>query len=549
MANHCNDFFINVGINMAKKIPHTDKIISNFVSKSSMFLSPVIRTELINHINLLKNDSAPGLDGITAKSIKLIHPHILQPLLHIINLIFQTGIVPKQFKTTIVCPIHKNGKKDDINNYRPISLINNFGKIFEKCLKARLLQFLKDNNILSQNQYGFVGEVSTTDAMYELVKQVTESLNLGKRSVAVFLDLAKAFDTVSHEEMLNVLEMYGVRGVVRELFKSYLSERIQVVKIRDTYSDSKNIKIGVPQGTVIGPILFISYINSLLTLDINGTIISYADDTVLLFSGNCWDEVREKVKLGLHKVKRWLDSNKLTLNLSKTNYIAFSITSSNRPDFTDIAVDTFQDTIKEVSNTKYLGIIIDKYLRWDCHVLRLKNNIRKLMHRFYLLREILSKKLLISIYKALVESLIRYGIVVWGGLSDSSLRQLNVIQNTILKIIYKKEKRYRTELLYDSIVFNTRSLYVLNSCVYVYKNEKMKKYIGHMHNTRSKIKQNLQIPISYKKVNQKFIGYLGPKMYNMLPIEIRNTSKVIQFVQKCKAYIFEKNTDFLKLFK
>ena len=392
-----------------------------------------------------------------------------------------------------------------------------------------------------------MGGVSTSDAMYELISSITNCLNKGKKSIAVFLDLAKAFDTVPHEEILKILENYGVRGVVLDVFKSYLTNRRQKTKIKNSYSDPMDIKIGVPQGTVIGPILFITYMNSLLNMDTGGTIVSYADDTALHFEGSSWDEVQIKVKRGLFHVKGWLDSHKLTLNLQKTHYIAFSLTSINRPYFTSIAVENFEHSINEVEQTKYLGIIIDKHLRWENHIIKLTNNIKKLIYKFYLLREILSEKLLISVYRALVESLIRYGIMVWGGMCETVLKQLNVMQNTILKIIFKKNKRYSTSLLYSSDIFNVRSLYILSCCVYVHKEESMRNYINHLYNTRNKTGQNLRIPISHRSINQRFVSYLGPKFFNLLPLKIRNIDKTRKFNIKCRSYIFQNNAVFANI--
>lgn len=205
-------------------------------------------------------------------------------------------------------------------------------------------------------------------------------------------------------------------------------------------SEPLETKIGVPQGTVLGPILFITYINSLTNISIkNGSLISYADDTVAIFSGQTWSDVKDSSESGLSKIQNWLDSFKLSLNVDKTKYIAFSITPSNRPDFDKIETNNL--IIKELDSIKYLGIIIDKHLKWNVHVLKLSTSIRKLIHKFYILRDILSTDLLIMVYRTLVESLIRYGIIVWGGLYQASLQQLNTVQNYILKLIFRKKKK------------------------------------------------------------------------------------------------------------
>lgn len=233
----------------------------------------------------------------------------------------------------------------------------------------------------------------------------------------------------------------------------------------------------------------------------------------------------------------WLDSFKLTLNIDKTHYIAFSITAANRPEFDTINHESL--TIKEVPFTKYLGIIIDKHLKWDQHVLKLTSNIRKLIHTFYLLRDILNKNLLINIYKSLIESLIRYGIIVWGGLYRNSLKQLNVVQNYILKVMYRKRRRYSTDLLYSEEIFNVRSLYVLSACIYVHKSLDLKVIINHSYETRGKVNKHLEIPNVNKSINQRFVNYLAPKFYNIIPDEIKQIFNTKSFSKRCRSFIYE----------
>lgn len=549
MADYCNVYFANVGLEMADKIvPPVIESEVGYDNISSMFLKPVTQGEIIKHIHSLKNNSSPGIDGISAEVIKDSHLYILNPLAHIINLIFKTGIVPSCFKNTIITPIHKAGSKMSINNYRPINLVNNFAKIFEKCLKDRLISYLNANQILSKNQYGFLSGSSTCDAIYHLTKEITENLNDNNKCIAVFLDLAKAFDTVPHIKLLDVLHRYGVRGTVLNVFKNYLSDRYQMVRIRETISSPSRIEMGVPQGTVLGPILFIIYLNSLTNLDINGTIISFADDTVLLFHGVSWNQTKSLAIDGVNKVHNWLSTFKLSLNVKKTHYIAFSLTSANRPDFTSIRFNNTSDELKETTQTKYLGIIIDQNLKWDKHILKLTSNLRKLIHKFYLMREFLGKKILNMVYKALVESLIRYGIIAWGGLYNNSLKQLNVIQNFILKVINKKTSRYPTHLLYSHDILNVRSLFILSSCSYIHKNNSLKKFITHQHGTRGNIRRNLQIPIVNKNISLRSFLYLAPKFYNLLPAEIKQLNNLKNFNKNCRFFINSHYNSFKNFF-
>lgn len=537
MATYCNEYFINVGVNMLNKIKTpSNQLKINHNCVSSMFLMPTNKNEIIKHIFSLKNNSAPGIDTITTKFIKDFHIYLIEPLVHITNLIFKTGIVPTQFKISIVTPIYKSGDKSEIGNYRPISIINSFAKIFEKCLKDRLINYLEINDILTPNQFGFIGGLSTSDAVGELTRQVNESFDKNRKCLAVFLDLAKAFDTVPHDLLLETLESYGIRGPVIEIFASYLSERKQFLKINNEISEPSYIKIGIPQGTVIGPILFITYINALTMLNIdNGSLISYADDTVAVFHGISWEDTKKSAELGLAVLKNWLDSFKLSLNLQKSNYIGFSITAANRPTFHQIKLGSVD--IKEVPFTKYLGIIVDKHLRWDQHILKLAQNVRKLIYRFYILRNILNGNLLILIYRSLVESILRYGVTVWGGLYKHSLKQLNVVQNFILKVIHKKTKRFPTQQLYSENIFNIRSIYILSACIHTHKLNNLN-YVNHSYMTRNNVNRHLKIPNMKKSIGHRCLGYLAPKFYNILPNNLKKITNIKKFSKSCRKFIF-----------
>lgn len=549
MANFCNTYFINIGVEMEKKINNAQYPIAEKENlQNSLYLRPVTKNELIKQISTLKNDSAPGKDGISTRVIKHVHMEIIEPLMYIINLIFKTSIIPKHFKESVITPIYKNGEKNKIQNYRPISLINNFAKLFEKCLKERLVNFFDHNNIISPNQFGFSEGLSTADAMYSLISEITTNLDESKKVIAVFIDLAKAFDTVPHQRLLEVLSRNGVRGKVLELFKNYLSERDQFLKLNETLSHPLKIRIGVPQGTILGPILFITYINGLLNLNINGKIISYADDTVLVFTGETWEDTKEAVSRGFGTVKQWLDSFKLSLNISKTNYIAFSLTNMNRPNFTEIQTSEEEDScVPAVKKIKYLGIIIDQHLKWTEHISYLTKKIRILIHKFYLLREFLCTKLIKLVYRSLVESLLRYGLVVWGGTYKSNLQPLTVIQNSILKVMFRKDRRYSTKALYNSEICNINCLYIHSICTYIHKKETLKRFVSHHHQTRANVGGHLVIPPNKKTINLKFANYLAPKFYNMIPKKIKDICRIKIFNEKSKVYIVNNYGTFSKL--
>lgn len=540
IANVFVNYFTNIGKNMQKNIPTTNK---NFThqntNKNSFYLTPVTENELITHISSLKNDSAPGEDNISAKTIKNMHIFLLKPLSFLINMCFSQSKIPQDWKTSIIIPVYKCGNRQEANNYRPISLINNFGKLFEKCLKTRLIDFLERNNLLYEKQFGFRSGKCTEDAVFQLINQINNNLNTNKKSLTVFIDLAKAFDTVSHKNLIKRMESLGVRGDPLNLFINYLSCRRQKVKVENEFSEVEALTMGVPQGTVLGPVLFLVYINGIGNITPDLSVISYADDTALLFEGNDWVDVYRRAEFGLGELFGWLNHSLLSLNVDKTKYIAFSASMADRPPNFELKIHTEDcnnkyicdcKKITSVKKIKYLGVVVDQHLRWgeQCHCV--STRIRKLYYRFYQLRDILSKQLLKIVYGALVESILRYCIIVWGGAYNNALHELMVSQNTIMKIIYKKNRRYPTNNLYgEANVLPLRALFVHCCLNYLHKIEEILPKSENKYNIRSMAL--IRTPLYIKSHTQRIITYFAPKFFNMLP---ENIKKYLHLKKKFK---------------
>jgi len=541
-CNALNDYYIT----MAEKLSPTNKNKSATLNKNvsnSLFLAPVVESEIKSFITSLKNNSSPGPDNVSALALKQNSSSLLKPLAHIINCIFRTGAVPPEFKDSVVTPIYKSDDKTLPQNYRPISVINHIAKIFEKALKSRLVDFLNKNSILSSNQYGFREGLCTGDAIYSLLNEVYNSINNKNKTLAIFIDLCKAFDMVNHTILINKLEKLGMRGVVLELFKNYLFNRTQRVKINSHVSGSMLVKRGVPQGTVLGPILFLIYINDMNDVLQSGKLVSYADDTVLLFSGKTWAEVRTTASNELSIINKWTRDNNLLLNLRKTKYIKFSLTDIPQ-DGTGIIIHECNNkpicnclNITETNTIKYLGIEVDSNLRWDIHADSLSKQLSFLIYKFYLLRSILDKNLIIMLYKSLVESRLRYCNVVWGGLCNEHLIKVENVQKRIIKTIFKLNRMYPSSLLFsENGLLTVRGLYILDAVSFVHSSSHFSQ-IGHTKNTRSNVKKNLQVQKCNFTAVQKFISFNGPRLYNQIPAEIKNIVNIYRFKKATKQYI------------
>ena len=325
VADEFNKFFVGVGPDLAKKIRDTGNgnNATNKTIVNSMFLKETDEKEIIDIVNTCIAKTSIDNNGIDMALVKSIIEYVVKPLTYICNISLKTGIFPNRMKIAKVIPIYKAGDKHELTNYRPVSLLPQFSKILEKVFYKRLEEFVTKNNILCEQQYGFRANRTTTQALIEFVETVTTAIVNKDYAIGVFLDLSKAFDTVHHELLLRKLERYGIRGLALSWVSSYLKNRTQYVELNNQKSQKLQIKYGVPQGSVLGPLLFILYVNDICEVSKLMKTIIFADDTNLICCGENLDQLLDTVEHELKILKQWFDSNKLTLNLSKTKYIIF----------------------------------------------------------------------------------------------------------------------------------------------------------------------------------------------------------------------------------
>jgi hypothetical protein len=377
IANFFNNFFTNIGPVLDKKIPTTTTDPTSFIKKgcnANIFLSPCTKEEIDKITDNLKN-CATGWDHLPSSVLKA-NKTLFSPLLtHVINLSLSQGIFPTELKIGNIIPILKSGSLCEVTNYRPISLLTTISKIFERVFCNILLSFLHKHKISYDLQFGFRESHSTYLAMLSLMEKLIE-IEKGEHTIGIFLDFSKAFDTVNHKILLDKLHSYGIRGVANTWVQSYLTNRKQFTTYNGVNSSTSIIKCGVPQGSILGPILFLLYINDLGSISTLFSPIMFADDSNIFMTGNNIQTLTTRLNQQIPFLIEWLRANRLSLNLDKTHAMIFGSKVKMDTQLINIYIDGRRTEI--VTSTKFLGVILDTNLTWKPHITYLASKLLSL---------------------------------------------------------------------------------------------------------------------------------------------------------------------------
>ena len=380
IANTFNCYFTGIGPQLASSIQDPEIHFSEYLSKSnsnSIYFYPTNETEICNIVNLFKSNKASGLDDFSPSIIKSVIGTISKPLCHIYNMSMNEGIFPDKLKIARVTPIYKKGDKSEVSNYRPISVLSCFSKILEKIIYKRVITFLDKNDILSKNQFGFRNKYSTSMALVDICNKIVDTFEENSFMIGIFIDLSKAFDTINHSIMLSKLRHYGIRGIAYNWFSSYLSNRCQCTKYKSSVSSLKQISCGVPQGSLLGPLLFILYINDIENSSPLFSFLLYADDTNIIYRHKDLNELQRQANDNLKKVSVWFRANKLSVNPQKCNFMIFS-NRSRFHDLTALEINLNSVRLPMVEYTKFLGVYVDSKLSWKYHLREVeKKSVKK----------------------------------------------------------------------------------------------------------------------------------------------------------------------------
>lgn len=525
-----NTYFTNIGNELSKEICKPDNIPLVLPSNNpnTIFIAPTDSFEVLKIIHKMKMKNG-GVDNINMKTIMVLSDYIVTPLVHIINLSITKSFWPDALKCADIKPIFKSKNRHVISNYRPISLISNLAKIFEKIIYIRIIDFIKKSKILSKKQFGFLKNLGTKDALNYLTDIIYKKLDKSAPVIVTYLDLAKAFDTVNHKILLDKLYNYGIRGNAHKLITSYLQNRKQRVKVNGFMSDFCEVKTGVPQGTILGPLFFILYINDLLINLPEDIILSYADDTSVIATDMNWQIAELKMNNYLKLISDWLALNELSLNVDKTVFITFGNYSDSVPLSVNLVINGH--SLERVETCKYLGIIFDYRMRWENHILYIVNKTKYLIFLFYKFSKIMLPETLLMVYYAFFHSIINYGIIAWGGCLPSHKTMLQRLQSKLLKIIFKDN----FDILKKPL--NLDQLFALESLLFHYNVLKSKYY----HSNSITRNKNILLPQICKTVGSRNSYIKAIQIYNNLPKELKELSLSKYGKSKFKKWIITEN--------
>jgi exonuclease III len=560
IANNFNEYFINIASHVTSKLPVSHEFIpssefQNFVnvklSDAERYYIPYISpAEVLSHLKQLSVRKATGLDSISASLIRTVEQYLILPLSHIINTSIEKGIYPSTWKIAKVVSLHKGGSLSDLNNFRPISILSVISKVIERHVHDSLYKYLTQHSLLCKSQFGFRKGYSCFTCLSSMVSDWLENINNDKLVGFIALDFRKAFDVLPHDILLKKLLLYGCDDLTLRWFQSYLSNRTQRVILNNVLSDTGDVKFGVPQGSILGPLLFILYINDMSLNLVHSILHKYADDTSLSAYANTVDELQNKVSSDLQYIESWCENNRMVINTAKSKCMIICTYQKRMHLATDKLNLTINGSILEnVDSHKVLGVYIDKNLTWKAHIEVVSGEISKLSGLLYRKKDLLPFSSRLLFYNVHILAKIDYCLPLWGNTSSVCLDKVWNLQKRCVRNICNLQYDSPTRDIFNKLGWHNiyeRNFYHL--CINAFKilnsdNAPLSNLVTmhkniSSHNLRSNNNHlMLHVPFARKEIYKQSFSYSVAVSWNKLPVNVRSCSSVLTFKSLLNDFI------------
>ena len=553
IANALNNYFINIGPQLLKNTGNSTDYLQYLKNNqaSSFYMHPTSPSEILALISKLDIKKSPGDDEISGKLLKSCPILFSNLISHIANMVMITGKYPHKLKLGKIIPIYKKNNKMDPTNYRPISLLSVINKIIEKVLYKRLYEYFEKNKIIYRFQFGFRHSYSTTMALIEITDQLREQIENKNMTMGIYIDLTKAFDLVDHNMLITKLQSYGIRGPAINLIKSYLSHRSQYTKIDHTKSDIKKVSCGVPQGSVLGPLFFLIFVNDMQNCT-KANLRLFADDTNIFISQKDPKLLKQEAELCITNITKWLRANRLLLSEEKTNFSIFMPSNKTVPDILN-TIKVNGKTIRRSDSCKYLGVELDDKLQFRKHIDQLSTDLMRIISAFRIIKDWVPNEHKLKLYHAYFHSKMQYGIEIYGTSTAKYIKKIEILQHQAIKVLFNLNYLTPSRYLYSKFkVLPASDIHSLKIAQFVHKqlcsDQKNAftdyfKTVAHdsYPNTRNRFK--LRIPRAKTVIGKRTIKRSGAQIWNTLTDalkqDLRGTSK-FKFDKLVKNYYLGK---------
>ena len=557
IANEFNDFFVNVATKLKEDVPNPnhDKLKEFCQSKlppDTKFTIPQIQREkVLRFLSTMDISKATGADMIGPRLLKFAAPYIADEVTYICNHSINNSVFPNKWKEAKVTPVYKNGSHEEVNNYRPISILPVMSKVLEKHVHDSLSEFLGEFDLLHKTQSGFRSQHSCETALVNMIDSWLDAIDKGKMIGVVLVDFKKAFDLVDHNILLDKLSVYGIKGEALRWFNTYLTHRKQQVSVNNCMSDFKQVSYGVPQGSILGPLLFLLFINDLPLYTCNVFTDLYADDTTLYDIQDSMEQLEINLQTTLNNLNVWCRNNGMILNSSKTKVLLVTTTQKRqRLQNENIDLKFNNESLNMISNDKILGVYVDNNLTWSEHIKHLSRKITSSIWLLSKIKKFLSQGHRVQFYKSYIQPHIDFCNIVWGSSSETNKLKIFKLQKRACRVIldynvddiHEAMKTLKIMSIYDRLyIRKAKFMYkVANNITPTYITENFTPRNNDVNTTillRSSTAGCFVPPKPRTEYFKNSLRYSGCLVWNSLPQEVKNAQTQETFHNRCLKWL------------